>query len=216
MIMVRYADDIVVGFEHEHDARRFWDAMRQRLEEFTLSLHPDKTRLIEFGRFTAANRERRGLGKPETFTFLGFTFICSRSRKGSFLVRRKSRGDRMQGKLKEIKKELRRRLHRTVSEKGAWLRQVITGYFAYHAVPTSSRALGAFRYHVIDLWRRTLRRRSQQDRTTWARITRLANDFLPKPRILHPWPMQRFAGRHPRWEPDAGKLHVRFCAGGAQ
>jgi RNA-directed DNA polymerase len=216
MILVRYADDIIVGFQHASDARRFREAMRQRLEEFALSLHPDKTRLIEFGRFAAANRERRGLGKPETFTFLGFTFICSCSRKGAFLVRRKSRGDRMRTKLQEIKKELRRRMHRTVSEQGAWLRQVVTGYFNYHAVPTNSRAIAAFRYHVIELWRRTLRRRSQQDGMAWAWVTQLVNDFLPKPRILHPWPQHRFAGRHPRWEPYARKTHVRFCAGGAQ
>ena len=140
MIIVRYADDIVVGFEHEADARRFWEAMRERLQEFALSLHPDKTRLLEFGRFAAANRKRRGLGKPETFTFLGFTFICGRTRRGDFQIHRKTRRDRMQAKLTEIKEELRRRMHQSIPQQGRWLRQVVTGYYNYHAVPTNSRA----------------------------------------------------------------------------
>src|SRR5919106_270588 len=175
MIVVRYADDIIVGFEHEADAHRFRDAMRARLQEFSLSLHPDKTRLFEFGRHAAAGRARRGLGKPETFNFLGFTFVCGKSRRGRFLVERKSRRDRMRAKLKEIKEELRRRRHQPIPEQGKWLRQVVTGFFAYHAVPTNGRALGAFRYHVTNLWRRTLRRRSQKDRTTWVRVTKLAD-----------------------------------------
>ena len=216
MIIVRYADDIIIGFEHKSDARRFWDAMRERLAEFSLSLHPDKTRLIEFGRFAAAQRARRGLGKPETFRFLGFTFICGQSRQGRFALQRKSRGDRMRAKLKEIKKELRRRMHQPIPEQGNWLKQVVTGFFAYHAVPTNSRALDAFRYHVTDLWRRSLRRRSQKDRTAWNRITKLADDYLPKPRILHPWPEARFAVRHPRWEPSARIGPARICAGGTQ
>ena len=216
MIIVRYADDIVVGFEHEADARRFLDAMRTRLEEFALTLHPEKTRLIEFGRHAAADREKHGLGKPETFNFLGFTFICGKSRQGSFLVKRKTRRDRMMAKLLEVKEELRRRMHRPIPEQGQWLRQVVSGFFNYHAVPTNSRALAAFRYHVTLLWRRTLRRRSQKDCLSWDRITSLVDDWLPKPRILHPWPSMRFAVRHPRWEPYAGKPHVRFCAGGAQ
>src|SRR6185369_6328925 len=178
MIIVRYADDIVVGFEHEADARRFWDAMRSRLEKFSLSLHPDKTRLIEFGRFAAARRTRRGLGKPETFKFLGFVFICGRTRKGKFQLKRKSRRDRMQAKFSETKEGLRRRMR---------------GYFAYHAVPTNSAALGAFRHHVKRLWLRPLRRRSQKDRFSWERMTKLADDFLPQPKILHPWPSVRFA-----------------------
>ena len=198
VIILRYADDIVVGFEHEADARHFWEAMRLRLEEFSLALHPDKTRLLEFGRYAAVNRRSRGLGRPETFTFLGFIFICGRSRRGSFLLQRKSRGDRMQTKLREIKEALRKRMHEPIPEQGKWLRQVVRGYFAYHAVPTNSRALGAFRYHVTDLWRRTLRRRSQKDGMTWERVNRLANAWLPKPRILHPWPDQRFAVKHPR------------------
>src|SRR5215204_3914634 len=216
MILVRYADDIVVGFEHEADAQRFREAMRERLREFALSLHPDKTRLIEFGRRAAANRARRGLGKPETFAFLGFTFICGKTRRGHFQIHRKTRRDRMQAKLRAIKEELRRRMHQPIPRQGQWLRQVVTGYDAYHAVPTNSRALAAFRYHIVDLWRRTLRRRSQKDGSTWERIASIANDWLPRPHILHPWPQQRFAVRHPRWEPDARMGPVRICAGGAQ
>ena len=215
MILVRYADDIIVGFEYESDARRFWDAMRGRLAEYSLSLHPEKTRLIEFGRFAAVQRARRGLAKPETFTFLGFTFICGRSRRGRFVLKRKSRGDRMRATLKEIKKELRRRMHEPIPEQGKWLRQVVTGFLAYHAVPTNIRALNAFRHHVTQLWRRSLRRRSQKDRMTWDRIGRLVDDFLPKPRILHPWPHARFAVKHPRWEPSALIGPARIFAGGA-
>jgi RNA-directed DNA polymerase len=198
MIILRYADDIVVGFQHETDACRFLDMMRDRLEEFSLTLHPEKTRLIEFGRYAASNRKRRGLGKPETFTFLGFTFICGTSRRGYFLIHRKSRRDRKTTKLKEIKEELRRRLHQSIPEQGQWLKQVVAGYFAYHAVPTNIEALMAFRFHVISLWGRALRRRSQKDGTTWKRILKIADDYLPKPRILHPWPNQRFAVKHPR------------------
>jgi RNA-directed DNA polymerase len=198
MIMVRFADDIVVGFEHENDARRFWDAMRKRLEEFSLSLHPDKTRLIEFGRHAADRRARRGLGKPETFKFLGFVFICGRSRTGKFLLKRKTRRDRMRVKLREIKEELRERMHQPIPEQGRWLMQVVRGFFAYHAVPTNFPALGAFRHFIKRLWLRTLRRRSQKDRTLWERIEKLADDYLPKPKILHPWPNARFAVRHSR------------------
>jgi RNA-directed DNA polymerase len=216
MIIVRYADDIIVGFQHESDARRFWDAMRERLGEFALSLHPDKTRLIEFGRFAATGRERRGLGKPETFAFLGFTFICGKARNGDFQIKRKTRADRMRAKLKQVKEGLRRRMHRTIAEQGRWLEQVVAGYFNYFAVPTNNRAPGAFRHHILDLWRRTLQRRSQQDRKKWDRMDDLAREFLPMPRVLHRWPRARFAVRHPRWEPYAGKPHVRICAGGAQ
>jgi RNA-directed DNA polymerase len=216
MIIVRYADDIVAGFEHEADARRFWTDMGERLAAFALVMHPDKTRLIAFGRRAAAERAKRGLGKPETFAFLGFTFICGRSRRGYFQLQRKSRRDRMRAKLQEVKATLRRRWHQPIPEQGHWLRQVVAGYFAYHGVPTNGRALRAFRHHVTDLWRRALKRRSQRDGFTWERMTKLADDWLPKPRVLHPWPSQRFAVRHPRWEPDAGMPHVRICAGGAQ
>ena len=198
MMIVRYADDIVIGFAHEVDARRFWDAMRKRFEEFALSLHPEKTRLIEFGRQAANRRERSGLGRPETFNFLGFTHICGRSRHGKFLLKRKSRRDRMRGKLKEIKEEMRRRMHQPIPEQGRWLAQVVRGYFAYHAVPTNSATIGAFRHHVVDLWRCSLSRRSQRGGITWQRIKQIADDWLPKPKVLHPWPQQRFAVRYSR------------------
>ena len=216
MIVVRYADDLVFGFEHEADARRFLEAMRARLEAFALSLHPDKTRIIEFGRHAAADRAARGLGKPETFNFLGFTFICGKSRRGKFLIHRKSRRDRVRAKLKEVKDKLRTRMHRPLPETGKWLGQVVRGFLNYHAVPTNSRAIDGFREAVLRLWLRALRRRSNRDNTAWGRFRQLAEPYLPKAQILHPWPEQRFAVRHPRWEPDAGKPPVRFCAGGAQ
>ena len=216
MIIVRYADDIVVGFEHEADARRFLDLMRTRLAEFSLSLHPEKTRLIEFGRHATVKRARRGLSKPETFDFLGFTFICGRSRQGKFLLCRKTQRDRLRAKLREIKEGLRWRLHRPIPEQGAWLKQVVSGYYAYHAVPTNGRVLQAFRHHVEALWYRTLKRRSQRDKMTWERIRKLADEWLLRPKTLHPWPSERFAVNHPRWEPYAGVPHVRICAGGAQ
>jgi RNA-directed DNA polymerase len=198
MIFVRYADDIVAGFEREADARRFWDAMRARLEKFALELHEEKTRLLEFGRFAAARRRRRGLGKPETFNFLGFTFISGTTRRGGFQLQRKSRRDRMRAKLRDIKEQLRRRMHNPIPEQGRWLHTVVAGYFAYHAVPTNSRALNAFRHYVTHLWHRTLSRRSQKARVRWDRMAQIADDWLPTPRILHPWPEQRFAVTHPR------------------
>src|SRR5438067_3097679 len=145
MIIVRYADDFIVGFEQEADARRFWDDMRKRFEEFSLSLNPDKTRVIEFGRFAADRRAQRGLGKPETFNFLGFTFICERNDQGKFFILRKTRRDRMQAKLRAVKEELRRRMHQPIPEQGEWLCQVVRGFFAYHAVPSNLAALKAFR-----------------------------------------------------------------------
>jgi RNA-directed DNA polymerase len=166
------------SFEYESDARRFWDALRVRLEEFALSLHPDKTRLIEFGRHAADRRARAGLGKPETFKFLGFVFICGKSRRGKFLVHRKSRRDRMRAKLAEVKKELRKRMHQPIPEQGRWLRQVVRGYFAYHPVPTNRATIGAFHRYVVRFWYRTLRRRSQKDRFTWERAHRLAVRLL--------------------------------------
>jgi RNA-directed DNA polymerase len=214
MIVVRYADDIVVGFEREADAHRFQEAMRERLQEFSLSLHPEKTRLIALGRYAMTKRARRERGKPETFNFLGFTFISGRSSRGKFLICRKTRRDRMRAKLLEIKEELRRRMHQSIPEQGAWLRQVVAGYFAYHAVPTNDRALRTFRRGVEFLWLRSLQRRSQRDRTTWEKMRKLADEWLPTPQILHPWPSQRFAVKPPRWEPYAGVPPVRICAGG--
>ena len=188
VIIVRYADDIVMGFEHEGEARRFVAAMRQRMEKFALSLHPDKTRLIEFGRYAAERRARRGLGKPETFNFLGFTHICGRSSRGVFQLKRQTRRDRMRARLRAIKEELQRRMHEPIPLQGKWLRQVVRGYFAYHAVPTNGKTMSTFRHYVMDLWRRALQRRSQRDRSTWERIAQLAAEFLPPVRILHPWP----------------------------
>ena len=198
MIVVRYADDIVAGFEHEAEAKAFWDAMRERFERFGLELHGDKTRLLEFGRRAADRRRQAGLGRPETFNFLGFTFICGKSQRGGFLLLRKTRGDRMRARLREIKTQLRERMHQAIPEQGRWLKAVVTGYFAYHAVPTNSRALGAFRHHVTGLWLRTLRRRSQKDRLTPERMAQIADAWLPAARILHPWPSARFAVKHPR------------------
>ena len=198
MTIVRYADDFIVGFEHEQDARHFLDALRERLKEFALSLHPEKTRLIEFGRDAENNRKRRGLGKPETFNFLGFTFICGKSRRGKFLIKRKSRRDRMRAKLQAVKLELRRRMHQSVPEQGKWLRQVVRGYFNYHAVPTNNRAVKGFRDEAVKSWWRTLKRRSQRHALGWEQMKKLADAWLPKPEILHLWPNQRFAVRHSR------------------
>jgi len=216
MIVVRYADDTVVGFEHRADAERFLADLRIRMAEYGLQLHPDKTRLIEFGRHAASDRAGRVDGKPETFDFLGFTHICSRSRRGGDQLARHTRRDRKQAKLREVTEDLRRRWHQDVAEQGRWLGSVVRGFFAYHAIPTNYRALSAFRHHVVELWRRALRRRSQKDRTSWTDMDRLADRWLPKPRISHPWPSQRFRVKHPRWEPYAGIPPVRFCAGGAQ
>ncbi|WP_413187268.1 group II intron reverse transcriptase/maturase [Paraburkholderia sacchari] len=214
VVIVRYADDVVIGFDKPHDAKRFRRAMQQRLEQFGLSVHPEKTRLIEFGRFAARNRASRGLGKPETFNFLGFTHISGRARDGKFM--RKTRSDRLRATLKRVKEELRRRWHQSIPEQGEWLRRVVQGCFNYHAVPTNYPAMRAFRAHVIDLWRRALRRRSQQDDTTWAKVLRLAKRWIPKARALHPWPVVRFDATHPRQEPGARIAHAGICAGGAQ
>ena len=216
MLIVRYADDIVVGFQHQAEAERFRVELTQRLADFALQLHPDKTRLIEFGRHAATNRKKRSLGKPEVFDFLGFTHICGRSRKGWFLLRRQSRRDRLRTQLRAIRESLWANRHAPIEEQGSWLRHVMTGWFAYHAVPCNGPSLNLFRNGVIWHWRRALRRRGQRDTTSWADIFRLADRWLPRARILHPWPSQRYAVKHPRWEPDALIGHVRFCAGGRQ
>lgn len=216
VVIVRYADDIVVGFDKADDAKRFRRAMQMRLEQFALTVHPKKTRLIEFGRFAAENRAKRGQGKPETFNFLGFTHISGRARDGRFMLYRKTRRDRMRATLRAIKEALRRRWHLSIPEQGKWLRQVVQGYFNYHAVPTNSQAMCAFRAHVVDLWRRALRRRSQQDDTTWAKVTRLATHWIPSARVLHPWPVVRFAAKHLRQEPGARIAHAGICAGGVR
>ena len=192
------ATRLVVGFEYEGDARRFLDAMRERLGEFALTLHPDKTRLIEFGRFAAVNRKRRGHGKPETFTFLGFTFICGKTRAGKFQIKRNTRRDRMQAKLKAVQQEMRQRMHQPIPDQGKWLWSVVNGYFNYHAVPTNSRALVTFRTEIARRWRRVLTRRSERTKLNWKQMKQLMDAWLPKPQILHPWPDKRFAVRHPR------------------
>jgi RNA-directed DNA polymerase len=198
MIIVRYADDFIVGFQHESDARRFLDEMRERLQKFALTLHPEKTRLIEFGRFAAERRQRRGLGKPETFNFLGFTFICGKTRQGKFQIKRKTRADRMRAKLKMVQEEMRRRMHQPIAVQGKWLWYVVNGYFNYHAVPTNSKALVVFRTEIARRWRRVLTRRSERAKLNWKQMKRLVDDWLPKPRILHPWPNKRFAVRYQR------------------
>jgi RNA-directed DNA polymerase len=198
VILVRYADDYVCGFEREADARAFLTDLAARMKANGLSLHPEKTRLIEFGRYAAESRAKRGLGKPETFTFLGFTHICSRNRSGKFLLIRKSRRDRMRSKLREVKEQLRRRINVSIPEQGRWLGGVVRGYFAYHAVPGNSSALHAFRYYVTVAWLWCLQRRSQRAGVTWETITRLATKWLPMPRTLHPWPDVRFAVNYPR------------------
>jgi RNA-directed DNA polymerase len=198
MIIVRYADDQVCGFEYEADARAFLAELIGHMETYGLQLHPDKTRLIEFGRNAKSNRTKRGLGKPETFTFLGFTHYCGATRTGKFSLKRKSRSDRMRAKLQEIKLELRRRINDDIPEIGLWLAQVVRGYFAYHAVPNNIDSLKRFRYNVIRLWLRLLNRRSQLGGWTWDRMERLALQWLPMPRITHPWPEARFAVKHSR------------------
>jgi hypothetical protein len=215
MIVIRYADDTIVGFQFEADARRFVDDLQARLAGFALTLHPEKTRLIEFGRFAKANRLGRGLGRPDTFDFLGFTHICAETPDGRFMLRRQSMRKRLRAKLLEIKEELRRSLHRPIAEQGRWLRRVVAGYFAYHAVPTNARTLMAFRYHVTQIWLRMLRRRSQRHNMPWSRMNRIIDAWVPRAATTHPWPMQRFDVKHPRQEPSALGAHARIRAGGA-
>jgi group II intron reverse transcriptase/maturase len=203
MIVVRYADDTVLGFEHAVDAKRFLADMQARSEAFGLSLHPDKTRLIRFGRYAALNRRERGLGKPETFNFLGFTMICGTRRAGGFQLLRRTRRDRMQATLQRVKAELQRRRHEPIPAQGTWLAQVIRGFNAYHAVPTNYRALVLFRVRIAQLWKRALMRRGQRATVPWRRMMHLRDRYLPRPRILHPWPERRFDVMHPRWEPCA-------------
>jgi group II intron reverse transcriptase/maturase len=191
VIVVRYADDIVVGFQKEADARRFWVDLAERFAKFGLELHPEKTRLLSFGRRAAARGRRNGRGKPETFDFLGFTHICGRSRKGRFQLLRRTSRKRVQRKLSEVKAELRRRLHRPVPEVGRWLRSVVQGHVNYYGVPLNYAALSSFRYQVIWRWRRALSRRSQKGRVTWARVLRLAKLWLPPVRITHAYPSER-------------------------
>jgi len=188
VIVVRFCDDVVVGFQYQQDAEGFLEALRNRFRKFNLELHEDKTRLIEFGRFAVQNRKRQGKGKPETFDFLGFTHICGKTRKGKFVVLRYTIAKRMRAKLLELKGELRRRLHWPVPVVGKWLRVVLLGHYRYFGVPGNIRKIGAFKYHLSLLWFRTLRRRSQRHRLIWERMSRLINRWLPRPRICHTYP----------------------------
>jgi RNA-directed DNA polymerase len=191
VIAVRYVDDIIVGFQHRSDAERFLKEMRERFLKFNLELHPVKTRLIEFGRFAKSNRNDRGDGKPETFDFLGFTHMCGVTRKGKFKVQRKTIGKRKRAKLAGIKQELKRRMHTPLPTQWKWLASVIVGHCRYYGVPGNRKAMDTFRTEVIKLWYKILRRRSQVDRTTWDRISRLASQYIPKVRTVHPYPSQR-------------------------
>ena len=192
VVIVRFADDYVAGFEHRDDAERFLADLRERLAEFALELAEEKTRLIEFGRYAAERRASRGQPKPETFEFLGFTHMCAKTRAGRFKLKRVTSKKKLRAKLREIKIELRRRMHLPIPEQGRWLARVLQGHYNYYAVPDNSAALNTFRHMVVWHWIRTLRRRSQRSRTTWERMRRLADRWLPKPRIQHPWPEARF------------------------
>jgi hypothetical protein len=195
VIVVRWADDFVVGFEHQQDAEQFHHELAERFAKFKLKLHPEKTRVIEFGRWAAKQRQARGQGKPETFNFLGFTHSCSQTRKGKFTVLRRTMSKRKRAKLKEIKTELRQRLHYPVPEVGRWLRLVVAGHNRYYGVPANLRSLSAFRFHVGRAWYRTLRRRSQKTRLTWERMRRLIKFWLPQPALHHPYPQLRLGVR---------------------
>lgn len=202
VIIVRYADDAVFGFQYEAEAKRFLEELRERLLEFGLELHPGKTRLMEFGRFAAQNRKQRGDGKPATFDFLGFTHICGKTRKnGRFALVRQTMRVRLRARLKTLRLELRRRMHRPVPETGAWLNRVLRGYFRYHAVPGNLPSLKSFRHQTVRAWRWTLQRRSQKRRMQWRRFGPLVQEWLPVPRILHPYPNQRL-----RVRPKAGAV----------
>jgi group II intron reverse transcriptase/maturase len=193
VVVVRFADDFVVGFEHGEEAERFLTALRERFARFGLTLHPDKTRLIEFGRHADRNRRGRGDGKPDTFNFLGFTHSCGKTRNGRFAVWRQTMRQRWHAKLREVRLVLRRRVHESIPEQGAYLRSVLLGHARYYGVPRNGPSLTAFRSALGRVWHATLRRRSQTARVTWARVARLTERWLPRPHICHPYPDQRLA-----------------------
>jgi len=207
VIIVRYADDAVLGFEHREEAERFLEQLRERLRKFGLELHPEKTRLIEFGRYATERRAKRGEGKPETFNFLGFTHMCGTSHKtGYFTVHRRTIGKRMAAKLKDIRVKLRQRMHVSPATTGKWLVQVVRGYFQYHAIPGNWARLKAFRNDVLRMWFQTLRRRSQRSRLSWQRFREGLGSLLPPIQILQPYPNVRFDAKHPNIR---GKNRVR-------
>jgi RNA-directed DNA polymerase len=192
VIIVRFADDFVVGFEQQADAQRFLADLRERFAKFNLELHPDKTRLIEFGRHAARRRSARGLGRPETFDFLGFTHFCGKTRNGRFWLRRITISKRMRAKLRAVNDQLKFRRHQPIPEQGTWLASVVRGHFAYYAVPGNIDAVSAFRTQATRNWLKALRRRSHKTSLTWVRMDRLATRWLPPARVLHPYPEQRF------------------------
>jgi hypothetical protein len=199
VIIVRYADDFVMGFQHKHEAELFLRDLRTRVEQFGLGLHPEKTRLIEFGRFADQNRRRREGCKPETFDFLGFTHVCARKRwSGGFMVRRRTINKRLRAKLAAVKQALLRQRHLPIKQQGGYLRSVVQGFLNYHAVPGNMPALETFRRECVRNWRSALRRRSQRRSMNWERFLRLAEWMIPKPRILHPYPNDRFYAKHPK------------------
>ncbi len=203
VIVVRYADDLVVGFESRAEAQRFLEEFRERLAKFGLELHAEKTRLIEFGRFAAQDRKQRGEGRPETFAFLGFTHYCGKRRNGAFIVWRVTAKKRMVAKLRAIKAELRQRMHAPVASVGEWLRSVTLGYYRYYAVPGNIDRLNVFAQRLRRQWRFLLGRRSQRGRAAWDRLTPIFERWIPAPRVLHPYPLERFVASHPRREPYA-------------
>jgi len=216
VMMVRYADDFVVGFQHLADAERFLMELTSRMGAFGLALHPGKTRIMEFGRYAERNRGGRGQGKPETFDFLGFTHYCGKTMKGKFAVKRKTVAKRMAAKLAEVGRELKARRHQPMADVASWLGSVVRGYFNYHAVPGNSDAIRGFRRQVSRAWLRALRRRSQKGkRLSWEKFNRHIQPLLPVARILRPYPSVRFYANHPRQEPCASIAHARICAGGA-
>jgi RNA-directed DNA polymerase len=193
VIIVRWADDFVMGFQYQDDAERFLKELQERFRKYSLQLHSEKTRLIRFGRLASQDCKRiDGRSKPETFNFLGFTHYCGKSRHGKFMVKRKTTRKRLTAKLHEVKTKLRKQMHQAIGDQGSWLRSVVRGYFAYHAIPGNWKAIGVFRTEAARLWYKTLQRRSQRNRMTWERMEKIIAYWLPPARILHPWPEQRF------------------------
>jgi RNA-directed DNA polymerase len=198
VMVIRYADDLVVGFQQKKEAEQFLEEFRKRLAKFGLELHPEKTRLIEFGRFAKANRQARGEGEPESFAFLGFTHRCGSNSRGNFVIWRQTVRKRLEAKLQQIKQTLRERMHEPVLKVGEWLGRVVNGYYRYHAVPGNWASLYRFRERVGRYWRHVLERRSQKGRMSADRMGRLLDRWLPRPRLMHPYPEVRFDARYPR------------------